>query len=195
MKARLEAIGNITVIVVALAVGYVVLGRYAAVYRAPRSVSVGDQLGTIPNVNWTRHRHTLVLALNTGCHFCEQSAPFYQKLADAQPQASDGLEIVAVFPNDTDTVRQYMTREDLRIRSVSAVALDKLRVDGTPTVILVNSGGRVERVWIGTLTPSEELDVLKVAADPRGCSSGEFAAAQAGGEEDCDSVTRDQAKN
>ncbi len=195
MKRKLEAIANVTVIVMALAVGYVVLGRYAADFRTPRPVSAGDRLEAAPDLDWTRHRHTLVLALNTGCHFCEQSVPFYQKLASAQPAARDDLELVAVFPNDPDSVRQYMSREDLRIRSVSAVALDKLRVDATPTIFLVNSSGRVERAWIGTLTPNEELDVLKVVSASPGCSSGEFAAAQEGAKGSCDPVTKGQARN
>ncbi len=48
MKTKLEAIANVTVIVVALAVGYVVLGRYVEAYRTPRSVAAGDRLGKIP---------------------------------------------------------------------------------------------------------------------------------------------------
>ena len=196
MKAKLEAIANVVVIVMALAVGYVVLGRYVAAYRVPRSVAAGDRLGAIPNLDWSQHRHTLVLALNTGCHFCEQSVPFYQRLVDTQESGGGELEIVAVFPNEAEMVRQFMTREDLRIRSVSAAPLEKLRVNATPTVILVNSSGRVERSWVGTLTSRQELDVLKLAlVSPLGCYSGELAALQAGGRGSCDSVTKGQSKN
>jgi hypothetical protein len=91
MKTKLEAIANVTVIVVALAVGYVVLGRYVAAYRTPRPIAAGDRLAAIPNLDWKQHRHTLVLALNTGCHFCEQSVPFYQRLADMQTTGGDDL--------------------------------------------------------------------------------------------------------
>ena len=151
------------VMVVALAVGYVVLGKYVAAYRAPRWVAAGDRLGAIPNFDWSQHRHTLVLALNTGCHFCEQSVPFYQRLADTQESGGGELEIVAVFPNEAEMVRQFMTREDLRIRSVSAAPLEKLHVNATPTIILVDNKGRVDRSWIGLLSPSEELDLIKFA--------------------------------
>ena len=163
MKPKLEAIANVVVIVVALAVGYVVLGRYVAAYRAPRWVAAGDRLGAIPNLDWSQHRHTLVLALNTGCHFCEQSVPFYQRLADTQESGGGEVEIVAVFPNDAEMVRQFMTREDLRIRSVSAAPLEKLRVVATPTLILVDNKGRVERSWVGFLSSSEERDLIKFA--------------------------------
>lgn len=50
-------------IVVALAVGYVVLGRYVSEYRA-RPVAAGDRLAKVPGLDWNQHEHTLVLALS-----------------------------------------------------------------------------------------------------------------------------------
>lgn len=50
MKTKFEGIANMTVIVVALAVSGVVLTRYAASFRAPRSAS-----GNLPSV-WTASR-------------------------------------------------------------------------------------------------------------------------------------------
>ena len=176
MKAKIEAVANVAVILVALAVGYVVLGRHVAEYRT-RPVAPGDRLATIPNLDWKQHRHTLVLALNTGCHFCQGGVPFYRKLANAQQRGGDDLEIVAAFPNDSETVRQFMTREDLNIRSVPAVALDKLKVSATPTLILVDCGGRVEGSWVGTLTEAEEAELLRMAlASSPGCSQDRFSA-------------------
>lgn len=195
LKTKLEAIANVTVIVMALAMGYVVLGRYVAAHRVPRSLEPGDRLSVMPNINWSQHRHTLVLALNTGCHFCQVSVPFYRKLANAQQRGGDDLEIVAAFPNDSETVRQFMTREDLNIRSVPAVALDKLKVNATPTLILVDHGGLVERSWVGTLTEAEEVDLLRTAlASSPGCSRDGSSAHNLGGKT-CDSDSRVQSEN
>jgi len=188
MKTKLEAIANTTMILVALTTGYVMLGRYIA-NRTPRWVMAGDCLATIPNLDWNQHRHTLVLALNTGCHFCEQSAPFYQVLARTQVPGRDDLGIVAVFPNEREAVRQFMTHVGLHIPSVAAVPLEGLHVNGTPTLMLVDNEGRVERTWIGTLTPSEEFDLLKVASVSRGCATAELAASQAGGTDSCAGAT------
>ena len=165
MKAKIEAIADVAVIVVALAVGCVVLGKYVSEYRA-RAVAAGDRLATIPNLDWKQHRYTLVLALNTGCHFCEQSVPFYRNLAERQEHGGMDLDLVAVFPNDPAQVRQFMSVEGLRVRSVAAVPLEKLRVNATPTVILVGSDGRVERSWIGLMDPPEQLELFKTAFGP-----------------------------
>jgi thiol-disulfide isomerase/thioredoxin len=156
---KLEAIANVTVIVVALAVGYLLLQGRVAEPHIPRSIATGDTLSQVPGIDWSRRR-TLVLALNSDCHFCQDSAPFYQKLAQAQ-QGTQDVAIVAVFPNDPQAVRQLMKHEGLAVRSVPAVPLEKLGVAETPTLILVNSQGRVERTWFGLLTPREELEVLR----------------------------------
>lgn len=166
MKTKLEAIGNVAVIVVALAVGYVVLGRYLAAYRAPRSVEAGDRLAKVPGLDWNQHEHTLVLALNTGCHFCEQSVPFYRSLGERVEHGGIDLDLVAVFPNDPARVRQFMSKESLRVRSVAAVPLEKLRVNATPTLILVDNSGRVERAWIGMLSPPEQFELFRSAFAP-----------------------------
>lgn len=41
-----------------------------------------------------------------------------------------------------------------------------LRVNATPTLILVDSDGRVERSWIGLLDPAEQLELFKTAFGP-----------------------------
>ncbi len=196
MKTKLEAIANITVIVVALAVGYVVLKGRVGGHRTPRSVAVGDRVAPLSGVDWSRHRRTLVLALNSGCHYCQDSAPFYQRLARAKRPGADDLDIVAVFPNDVEAVRQLVKDEGLVIRSVPEVPLEKLGIVGFPTLLLVNGQGRVERTWVGLLTPRQELDVLSVVSgSTRDCSASELSALQMGGNKSCGSGTNDQTKN
>lgn len=161
MKNKLEATASVAVIVVALAVGYVVLGRYISEYRA-RPVAAGDRFATIPNLDWQQHAHTLVLALNTGCHFCIESVPFYQMLSNEKDLKLGDTDVIAVFPNDPAQVRQFVAEENLRVRSLAAVPLDRLHVNGTPTLILVDRNGRVERTWIGMLDSPQQVELLKL---------------------------------
>lgn len=163
LRTKLEAAGNILVILIALAVGAVVLTRYANSSRTPRSVAAGDHLASIPGLDWARHHRTLLLVLNTGCHFCQDSVPFYQKLAQVPRLDSDAVQIVAVFPNEVEMVRQFAAQEGLTIRSLPGVPLENWRVNVTPTLILVNREGQVEKVWIGVLTAKEQMDLLKLA--------------------------------
>jgi thiol-disulfide isomerase/thioredoxin len=163
-KTKVEAIANVTVILMALAVGCVVLTRYVESSRTPRMVATGDHVAELPGLDWSQHRRTLLLVLNTGCHFCQDSVPFYQQLAQAQRLDRDALEMVAVFPNEADAVREFTAREGLTIRSVPGVLLENLRVNATPTLLLLNNEGRVERLWVGILTSRQEIDLLKLAS-------------------------------
>jgi thioredoxin-related protein len=152
------------VILMALAVGGAVLTRYAASYHVPRSVAAGDRLARVQGLDRSQHRRTLLLVLNTGCHFCQDSVPFYQKLIQARRHDTDGIDVVAVFPNEVEMVRQFTREENLAIRSVPGVPLDKLGVNATPTLILVNQEGRVQQSWVGVLTARQEIEVLKLAS-------------------------------
>ena len=73
------------------------LTRYAASYHVPRSVAAGDRLARLQGLDWSQHRRTLLLVLNTGCHFCQDGVPFYQKLIQARRHDTDGIDVVAVY--------------------------------------------------------------------------------------------------
>jgi hypothetical protein len=163
-RTKLEAVANLAVILVALAVGGVVLTRYVESSRIPPSLAVGNRLDALPGLDWHQHRHTLVLALNTGCHYCQDSVPFYQKLAKAHRPDSNDVQLVAAFPNTAETVGQFAQQEGLNIRSVGNVSFEKLRVSATPTVILVNQSGQIEKVWMGVLTARQEMDLLNLVS-------------------------------
>lgn len=196
MKTKIEGIANVAVILVALAVGFVTLRGKISSPHTPRSLAAGDRLVQVPGIDWSRHRRTLVLALNTGCHFCQDSAPFYQRLTQAQRPAADDVDIVAVFPNDAEAVQQTLKDEGLALRSIAAVELEKFGVTGTPTLILVDSQGRVERTWFGLLTPREELEVMGVVSGGgQGSSASELRAPQVDGNKPIASDTNDQTKN
>lgn len=197
MKTKLEAIANVMIIAVALTVGLVMIGRYTDASRIARPVATGEHLATIPNLDWTQHQHTLVLALNTGCHYCEQSVPLYQKLAQLHQSGGEDLGIVAVLPNGSEMVRDFMTKNNLHIQSVAAVPLENLQVNATPTLILVDKDGRVERSWVGMLNPNEEGELLKLlaAASSPDCSTAQLPTLPAGSEKGCGPGIQGQLKN
>ena len=81
---KLELAVNIGVIVLGAAVLFFLVKTYRASRDASQALQeprVGDQLPVIPGVDWKVNDRTLVLALRKGCHYCEDSMPFYRKLA------------------------------------------------------------------------------------------------------------------
>lgn len=111
----------------------------------------------VHDVDWHKSAHTLVFALSVGCRFCAESAPFYKALLGNHE--SGDWQAVALFPQELSAAKKYMKGHDYDIPEVRQVDLNRIGVNGTPTLLLVDSKGRLEQLWIGELTPVDEADV------------------------------------
>ena len=166
MKTKIETIANVIVIVFAVVVGaFFVKDRLSTDAPEPNTVKTGDKLANLDGWDWSAHDQTLVLGLRKGCHFCEDSAPFYQRLT-AQQQGGSNSTIVAVFPDPADAVKEVVQSEGLRVHALAGVPFEKLKIDATPTLLLVNRNGTVVNAWIGMLSPRQELEVMKMTTEP-----------------------------
>jgi hypothetical protein len=167
MKARIEAAANIVVIVLAVVLGSVFLkDRLSSPTPEPESVKAGVKLANLDGWDWSAHDQTLVLGLRKGCHFCEDSVPFYQRLIAEQQEAGSSRTIVAVFPDTAEAANRVVQSEGLAAPVLAGVPLEKLKILGTPTLLLVDRTGTVLNAWVGILSPRQELEVMKVTAAP-----------------------------
>ena|SRR5215469_9875176 len=165
MKAKIETAANITVIVLAVVVGsFFLRDRFFAPSPQGKEVKLGDRLTHLDGWDWSAHDRTLLLVLRKGCHFCEDSAPFYQRLVTKQQQEGSDTALVAVFPDAADAVKEVVRSEGLDVQGLAGVSLEGLNVLGTPTLLLVDKSGTVLNVWIGVLSPRQELEVMKAVA-------------------------------
>lgn len=164
----IEISANIAIIIVAVLLGAVLVRQMLAggmQTRAPApQPNVATDLSTrlmLPGVDWSENKRTLVLALSSTCHFCTESAPFYQRLAK-----EEGVRLIAVVPQDVTEGRAYLDRVRVPIVDVRQMPLDVIGVDGTPTVFLVDNEGRISGKWVGKLSPDGESELLEqVRAD------------------------------
>jgi hypothetical protein len=161
---KVELIANVAIIITALLLCTVVAKRYllpgnnVAPAPANEEVRVGTKV-SLPDVNWTQSKQTLLLALSEGCHFCAESAPFYQRLA-REAGGRENLRLIAVLPQTADEGRKYLNTLGIPIDEVKQASLGSIGVRGTPTLLLVNSEGAIEKSWIGKLQPDKESEVL-----------------------------------
>jgi thioredoxin-related protein len=175
MKAKIEVVGNLVVILLAVVIGSAFLkDRFHSPGQESNQVKAGDKLPRLDGWDWSAHDRTLVLVLKKGCHFCEDSAPFYQRLAANHRAEGADAAIVAVFPDAADAVNEVVQSEGLGVHALAGVPLEKLKVSGTPSVLLVDKSGTVLNAWIGMLSPKQELEVMRSMACP-GNSCGEGA--------------------
>jgi len=162
LKGKLEIVTNVVVIVLALTIGFVfVKDRFFGPALGSSDIKAGDRLAGPKGLDWNAHDRTLLMVLRKGCHYCEDSVPFYQRLVDKRKHDAADLAIVALFPDDAETARTVTKSESLDVETLGGVPLQTLRVSGTPALILVDRSGIVLNTWVGMLSPKQELDVMK----------------------------------
>ena len=160
-KSGLDVAANVAILCVCILIGVIGVKKYL-LNDPHNSVDVprkGSQI-ELSGVNWGRAERTLVLALSTHCHFCNDSSDFYRRLAPAATAA--GVPVVAVFPQSTDEARAHWTSQNLPLTGVvfSQIPAGGLPVSGTPTLILVDSKGVVLRAWTGKQPASGEAEII-----------------------------------
>ena len=79
---------------------------------------VGKQLPLVAKYEWHSHKKTLLLALRNGCHYCEDSAPFYRTLAGLESSgAIKNVHILVTSPSfcTSCSERVYITASGCEI--------------------------------------------------------------------------------
>jgi len=124
-------------------------------------VRAGDQLPALRGFQWSDHNRTLVLALKDGCVYCDNSMPFYRRLATLQDGRQAGAFLIAAVPDSSEKAKEMMERHNLSVPVVAESRLNTLKVAGTPTLILVDKQGKVLKVWVGVLSVASEDEVIR----------------------------------
>jgi thioredoxin-related protein len=119
----------------------------------------------VPGVSFTSRDRTLLLVTQKGCRYCDQSMPFYQALG-ADDALGKRTQIVLLAPDEEAVSREELAQRGVRVDKVIRMSLSQLKVRGTPTAIVVNRQGVIERVLPGLLDEARQaqlMDALKTA--------------------------------
>lgn len=127
----------------------------------------GSTFPEIVGADYKQAPRTLILALNVNCPYCSRGVPFYNRLAEARQESGGQVNVVAAFINaDGGLVKSYAEEKHLSVPTVSGIALDKLGIHTTPTIVLIDSAGRVLDSWRGALQPDGEREVFDAIGLP-----------------------------
>jgi len=175
MYKKIELLTNLVMIIMAILIGVVLIKQYLFVDASGgdgraviKEVSAGSKI-SMPGIDWEKNGKTLLLALAPGCHFCSESAPFYQRLV-RETAAAPQTKLIGVFPTPDSDDKNYLKELGVEINEVRQVSPGSIGVTGTPTLILVNNLGVVTKVWIGQLQPAEEAEVLSELHEQCDCN-------------------------
>ncbi len=156
-KAMEQAV-NIAIIVLAVVLAGMFIRNYLpAKSNVRQTISIGNRLDVQP-VNWGSSSKNIVLVLSTTCKYCKASAGFYQRLA--RECEDRHIRTIALFPQTVEQSRAYLESEGVRVTEIWQAEPGKLKVQGTPTVLLVDNNCVVQHVWTGKLPANQEKDLL-----------------------------------
>lgn len=160
-----KAILDLAINILSGLLGLVVLALLMAHYFLPKTGIVAQQDSLqagkrvpLAGENWAKYHQSLVMALQVGCEWCEASAPFYQELL--RSDVGNTFHPVAVLPQPVDQSKKFLQSFSIRVTDIRQADLRKIGVGGTPTLILVDTRGRIESSWIGQLSPALEDEVF-----------------------------------
>jgi thiol-disulfide isomerase/thioredoxin len=166
MHKKIEIAANIAIIIVAtLLCGVLIKKHIISPPTPPANALIANnqfqlQAGTklsLPGIDWQKNSQTLLLVLSTTCHFCSESAPFYQQLVK---ELDGNTHVVAVLPQSVSDSRGYLNRLGVAVDDIQQAEMSSLGVRGTPTLILANDKGVVMDSWVGKLPNDEQAKLI-----------------------------------
>lgn len=162
LKKILEAGSNVAIIVVAITlVGFIAVKYFSPSAQPQSEKPEGIKPGAIiptGDLVWDKSDKNLVMVLSTACKYCNESAPFYQKLS-ARKNGTD-VRLFAVLPQSKEEVTKYLSEKNVSVDEIVQLNPGQIDVRGTPTLLLVNRMGVVLEAWNGKLPPEKEIEVM-----------------------------------
>ena len=161
-KARrsVEILANIAIVIVAA----VIVGNFFWSRIHSRQNTSGPVVGSVVSlaaVNWQENGSTLLMVLQEGCRYCEESAPFYKKLHDQRVGTQPRM--LAIIPGEPTETARYLSDRGLPTDGIINARLADVNVSATPTLLLVDATGHVKAVWIGKLDENRQKEVRQKA--------------------------------
>jgi hypothetical protein len=165
LPKKLEVFSNIAIIILAIVLGISLIKRFILPHEHTKpeiimnSLKRDERITLLNDVDWSKKDLTVILVLSKDCRFCTESAPFYRRLLEGS-QKSNEFSLIALLPQAVNEGQSYLRSIGLLISEVKQVSLRSLGIRGTPTIIFVDKSGIVKELWVGKLTPKQEIEVL-----------------------------------
>ena len=111
------------------------------------------------DVDFSAAARTLLVALQRPCRYCDDSVPFYRRLA-TRAAGRDDVRIVVVAPPRNPEIGDYLASRGFEPDAV--VLADRFPARGTPSLLAVDAEGSLTHMWAGLLDTGQEAEVLDV---------------------------------
>jgi thioredoxin-related protein len=162
LTKKIETFANVAIILVAIVLCVVLVKKFVLTADAPaqperKMPEVGKKVA-LPDANFAAKDKTLIMALKKDCRFCTESSEFYRKVTALAGEKN--VQVIAVFPHSTADGQEYLKQINVAVEDKRQADFAALNVSGTPTLILTDKNGDIQKVWLGKLSPEKETEVI-----------------------------------
>lgn len=162
----LDTLANLAFVVVCIVfvafLGQRMMQPAAATPQVPKGYSVGDALPALDGAPYASNERTLILFLSSGCKFCTDSMPFYQKLSAAR---EGRYQLLVVGAESENALSEYLAKHKVVADRVMRLKPGQMKVFATPTVLVADRQGKTLGQWLGMLG-TRESEVSKALGNP-----------------------------
>lgn len=151
----MQRLSNAFLILLSCLVGWIAIDNHVHQRPIKDDSSFVGKAWIGPKIEAPGEKATVVMALQTGCHWCNESMPFYAKLSGLR---STKVHLVAAFPQAETEARAHLAKYSVLVDQIAPRVPD---VRGTPTLFLLDAHKVVKRMWHGKLDSAGEAEVLK----------------------------------
>jgi thioredoxin-related protein len=158
---KIELFANVAIILVAIVLCVVLVKKFVLTSDAPtperKQPTVGAKVA-LPDTNFAAKDKTLLMVLKKDCRFCTESAEFYRKITGLAGEKN--VQVIALFPHPAQDGQEYLNQINVSVEDKRQADFAALNVSGTPTLILTDKNGEIQKVWVGKLPPDREKEVF-----------------------------------
>jgi rhodanese-related sulfurtransferase len=150
---KFNIILNVVIAICAVVFLVVLIKAYVVLHSQAQEVpvlAIGGKFD-LKGFNWGDNRRTVILALSKQCHYCSESAPFYQQLSE-EVKAHSGVRLLAIFSESVPDAKSYLEQINVSVDDVRQAPLSALGVKGTPMLLVIDESGFIKDLWFGKLT-------------------------------------------
>src|SRR5581483_489268 len=131
-----------------------------ALRSGDKGLEAGAMFPKLPTITYGEHHVTVAIFLNTRCIACRQSAADYAALGELASNTGNGMVLVcAVFGGESDIA---IADAGFRLPMVQVRDFREYGISGTPTVVAIDSTGKVRDFWIGKLSEGAKANLMRL---------------------------------
>jgi hypothetical protein len=132
-------------------------------YRQAQSDSKSEDLSPYsvsalsPTYRWGDHDTTVLVAIRTGCKYCEASKGFYSRLIALEREGRMRSHLIFVLPDgDRGAVPEDAGDDQVFMGTFSSLGVTK-----TPTILVVSKFRKIRSAWVGQLSSDREQGFME----------------------------------